>query len=172
MNIMRIIGVTGGGSLCELGTAMDVQLFFDCLDMYIAQKQPEQDWSVLSDRLYRRYLKLEELDKATSLMNEVKRVFAGLTNKAINWQGMAVGDAKTWLDPRKGTLDQIFGKYFESFALCIESAKLSYEGFKSYPGYKYEGVRLVIADQPWFLVEKQRSLEEYDALEGAPFWGR
>lgn len=169
---MRIVGLAGGGALCELGSVMDVRLFFDCLNTYVVEKHSEQDWSLLTDRLYRRYLRLEELDTASVLMAQVKQVFAAVSNKAINWQDMTADPAKTRLDPSKETLAEIFGKYFECYAHCVESAKISYEGFKSYPGYKYEAVRLVVADQPWFLVEKKRPLEEYDALEGDPFWGR
>ena len=167
---MKIVGLTGGGALCELGTAMDVQLFFDCLNTYAVEKYPEQDWGMLTDRLYRRYLRLEDLDIASALMAQVKQVFATLSNKAINWQNVAVDSTKTRLDPSKETLAEIFGKYFDNFAHCVESAKISHEGFKSFPGYTYEAVRLVIADQPWFLAEKKRPLEEYDALEGEPFW--
>lgn len=172
MNGMRVIGFTGGGSLCELGPATDVQLFFDCLDQYVAQKYSEQDWSLLTDRLYRRYLRLAELDAASALMEQVKQVFAVLPNSAIEWQDISVDLSKTRLEPQKPTLADIFSKYFEHFSHCVESAKISYEGFKSYSGYNYEPVRIVIADQPWFIVEKKRPLAEYDVLSGPPVWQR
>ena len=169
---MRVIGFTGGGSLCELGSAIDVQLFFDCLGTYVARKHPEQDWSLLTDRLYQRYLRLEDLDSASALMAQVKQIFEVLPNSAIDWHGMVVDTSKTRLDPSKETLADIFGKFFEHFAHCVESAKISYEGFKSYPGYQYQPVRVAITDEPWAMAEEQRSLGEYDALEGKPFWLR
>lgn len=172
MNNTRIIGIFGGSSLFELGSTMDVNLFFDCLNMYVVKKHPEQDWRVLTDRLYRRYLRLNELEKAAFLMTEVKQVFAALGNKAVDWRGITLSSSTTWLDPNKATLADIFGKYFDSLAHCVESAKICYDGFKTDPDYVYQGVRLVIADLPWFLIDKHRPLEEYDALEGSPFWGR
>jgi hypothetical protein len=166
---MKIVGITGGSSLFELGPAIDVQLFFDCIGTYVEKKHPERDWKFLTDRLYRRYLRLEQLEMASELMAQVKRVFAGLSGDAINCQSRA---ANTRLDMENKTLSGVFEKYFESYAHCVESAKINYESLKSYPGYKYEPVRLVLADQPWFLIEKKRPLEDYDALEGSPFWLR
>lgn len=167
---MKIIGITGGAALCELGSAIDVQLFFDCVGRYVEQEHPEVDWRLLTDRLYRRYLTLDQLEAASSLMDQVQRLFAGLSNDAINWQGLVT--TETRLDPSKKTLAETFEKYFESYAHCVESAKMNYDAFKSDPDYEYEAVRLVVADQPWFLVEKSRPLEDYDALEGLPFWLR
>ena len=77
---------------------IDVRLFFD----YLKES--------LINRLYRRYLRLEDPDMASALMAQVKWEFAALSNKAINWQDMTTGPAKTWLDPSKETLAEIFGK--------------------------------------------------------------
>ena len=73
---MRMIGFSGGSSICELGPASDVVLFFDCLKAYVEQESQDQDWGLLTDRLYRRYLRLEELEKASSLMEQARQIFA------------------------------------------------------------------------------------------------
>lgn len=169
---MKIIGFTGGSSLCELGLAADVQLFFDCLNFYAASNHPEQDWRMLTDRLYKRYLRLDELDKALVLMERVKQIFMTLPSDSIDWPDAKEIAVQTRLDSSKKTLAEIFEIYFAHFSHCVESAKINYEGFKSYPGYKYEAVRVVIATQPWFIVEKNRPFEEYDMLEGEPFWAK
>ena len=49
-----------------------MRLFFDCISYYLPPKYPEKDWSVLTDRLYRQYLRLEELVIAESLMKLVQ----------------------------------------------------------------------------------------------------
>ncbi len=54
--------------------------------------------------------------------------------------------ASTRLDRDNKTLAGLFARYFESFAYCVESAKINYEVFKSCPWYEYETVRLVVAD--------------------------
>jgi len=168
----RKIGFAGGGSICELGPASDVVLFFDCLKGNAEYDYPEQDWSLLTDRLYRRYLKLDELDRAATLMEQVRQIFAQVPAKTgIQWNSeMLLDREKTWLNPNQPTLADVFGKYFEHFAYCVESAQVNYEAFKSYPGYTYEPVRVVISDLPEFMLDKNRPLAEYDALEGKPFW--
>jgi hypothetical protein len=133
----------------------------------VEQKHPEQDWTLLTDRLYRRYVQLDKLQMTSLLMDQVRSVFVGLPSDAISWEGMA---ASTRRDRDNKTLAGLFEKYFESFAQCVESARMNNEVFKSCPDYEYEAVRLVLADQPWFLVDKNRPLEDYDALEGLPFW--
>lgn len=168
---MRKIGFDGGSSLCELGPASDVVLFFDCLRTYAEQMHPEQDWSLLTDRLYRRYLRLDELEAASALMEQVRQLFAGLPASAVDWDPSILGNIeKTWLDPKQATLADVFRKYFEHFAHCVESARLGYETFKSYPGYTYQPVRVVISDLPGFARDKNKPLAEYDELEGKPFW--
>ncbi len=146
-------------------------LFFECLKTYAEQGHPEQDWSLLTDRLYRRYLRQEELDEALLLMEQAHQIFAELPASAVDWDPSMLGNAeKTWLDPSRSTLADVFGKYFEHFARCVESARLNYETFKSYPGYLYEPVRVVISDLPGFARDKNKPLAEYDALDGKPFW--
>ncbi|WP_458762573.1 hypothetical protein [Cupriavidus basilensis] len=168
---MRKIAFDGGSSLCELGPVSDVVLFFECLKIYVEQAQPEQDWSLLTDRLYRRYLRLGELDAASALMDQARQIFAGLPASSVEWEPRMVGNAeRTWLDPHQQTLADVFSKYFERFAHCVESARLNYESFKSYPGYSYEPVRTIISDLPGFTRDKNKPLAAYDALEGKPFW--
>lgn len=168
-----MIGFCGGSSICEVGTASDVVLFFECLDYFVVKNNPERDWSLLTDRLYRRYLKLEELSSAAMLMNEVKEIFSKIPSSEVDWKPELIGNkSKTWLDPSHPKLADVFIKFFENFAYCVESAKLNYEAFKSYPGYQYEPVKTVPTDLAGIATEKTRSLQEYDALEGKPFWLR
>ncbi|QCX49533.1 hypothetical protein [Ralstonia pseudosolanacearum] len=166
---MRTIGFHGGSSLCELGTVSDVVLFFDCLSMYVESARPEQDWSLLSDRLYRRYLREDELDAALRLMEQAKQIFSTHpAATAVNWDPALLGDRqRTWLDPTRPTLADVFAKYFECFSHCVESSKIFMSSWNM-----YKPVRTVIADLPDFAVEKKRSLEEYDSLEGEPLWRR
>jgi hypothetical protein len=171
---MKTIGLAGGSLLSELGSKTDIHLFFDCLNTYVVAKHLEQDWSLLSDRLYKRYLRLNELDAALALMEQVRKKFAALPSNAIDWQDYEETNAATnnRLDTSKGTLADVFERFFENFVRCCESAKNSYEMFKSYAGYKYEPVRFIVTDIPWFTAENMRPLEEYDALDGEPFWTR
>lgn len=170
--IVKTIGITGGSSLHELGSAAEVQSFFDCLDAYVVRVQPAIDWSVLSDRLYKRYLRQQELETALKAMGIARELFRSIPSKSIDWSSFDFEHVaeRTKLNLGGSTLGAVFDAYFDSFAQCAESAKLSYEAFKDYAGYQYEPVRIVVSDQPWFIVEKNRPLRDYDDLEGKPFW--
>ena len=171
---MRKIGFSGGSSICELGPSSDVVLFFDCLKGYVEREHSDQDWSLLTDRLYRRYLRLDDLDKALALMERARQILMQYpAASAVEWDVLLADDPeRSWLNPDQPTLAEVFSKYFEHFAYCVESARINYETFKSYPGYVYEPARTVISDLPGFARDKNKSLAEYDALEGKPFWLR
>ncbi len=124
---MNAIGISGGSSLYELGTVNDVQLFFDCMDSFVASKQLQGNWNLLSDRLYKRYLRLDELDDASMLMGQVKKIFMTVPKDAINWSEFKKTATQSRLDPTKKTLAEIFDAYFEQFDYCVESAKINYE---------------------------------------------
>ncbi|EHP37818.1 hypothetical protein OR16_40744 [Cupriavidus basilensis OR16] len=163
---MRKIGFHGGCRICELGPVSDVALFFECLKTNAEYDCPAQDWSLLTDRLYRRYLRLEELAAASALMGQVRLIFAGLPASAVEWDPSMVGNAeKTWLDPSLPTLADVFRKYFEHFADVRSSAESFLKDFNI-----YQPVRVVISDLPGFARDKNKPLAEYDALEGKPFW--
>jgi hypothetical protein len=165
---MRIIGFHGGSSMCELGPVMDVVLFFECLDIYVAQVHPEKDWGLLTDRLYRRYLRIEELDRASELMNEARNIFTTLHSSSIKWQTDMEGEiTQTWLNSSASSLAEVFAKYFENFSHCVESAKLFFDSWNI-----YQPVRTGTTDIPYFIVDKNRPFEDYETIEGDPFWLR
>lgn len=72
--------------LCELGSVTDVRFFFDCLNVYVVSKHSQQNWSLISDRLYKRYSRLHGLDAALTLMEQVKEEFSVLPSDAIDWR--------------------------------------------------------------------------------------
>lgn len=162
------IGFCGGSSLCEIGTISDIKLFFECIEIFVAKKESSRQWSLLMDRLYRRYLRIEELDEAESLMKEVKIKFSTLSITEVDWNMDLIGDRRrTWLDPNQSNLADVFSTYFQHFEHCVESAKLFAKSWDI-----YQPVKIVRTELAWFMVEKARSLEEYDSLEGEPFWAR
>jgi hypothetical protein len=166
---MRTIGFDGGSSLYELGPASDVILFFQCLDVYAVKREMYDGWSLLTDRLYRRYVRMVDNERTSFLMDRVQSSFEReATDSAIDWNNF--NSDQSWLEPSRSTLADLFSRYFEGFSRCIESAKLNYETFKEYSGYSYEPVRIVISDLTGFARDKNKSLGEYDALEGQPFW--
>jgi len=165
---IRKIGVMGGDSIYELGPVKDVVLFFECLNYFIVNHHSEQDWSLLTDRFYRRYLRIEELEPAGELMRKVKEIFSGLANNEVDWgQGIQGDINKTWLDAQQPTLDLIFSKYFSNFENAVNSAIHNKEKYG-----EYFPVRLSISNGIIFVLEEKRPLSQYDELivTDEPFW--
>jgi hypothetical protein len=145
--------------------------FFDCLQTYVASKDEQNDWSLLTDRLYRRYLKLDELELACNLMSKAKDAFEKLPSSSIAWsKDFHQSNPNSKLNPSLTTLYDIFAKYFECFFYCVESAKINNVMFKDAPNYKYEPVKIGVMNIPYHIVDMKRSLYDYDNLQGAPFW--
>ncbi len=143
------IGITGGSSLIELGDREEVASFFGRVREVSAECAG--DVSLISDRLYRRYLRPGELAAAAGVVEEViKRL-----------ERRATGKEREFLERLK-----------RAFQKCAESAAVNFETFRDTEGYTYEPVRLVIAELPWFALEKQRTLAEYESLSDAPFWAQ
>ena len=163
---MRKIGFCGGSSLCELGSASDVELFFDCIEYFAVKKYPHLNWTVLTDRLYRRYLRYEEIVVAEDLMRQVQAIFTMQPSSEVNWKQELVGDTEmTLLDPNQSNLGEVFSAYFERFHYCVESAQVFMTTWKI-----YQPIKTVPTDLSGFAKERTRPPEDYDSLSGKPFW--
>ena len=82
---------------------------------------------------------------------------------SIDWA--PEGRVESMLDRTAKDLASLFGRYFEAFDQCSESAKLFLEIFNI-----ERPVRIIRSDAVWFAWEKRRPLEAYEALDGPPFW--
>jgi len=138
-----------------------MELFFECINYFVVRNHAEFDWSLLTDRLYRRYLRLEELEPASELMDKVKEIFSATKENMI-------GDRdKTWLDPSKETLGLVFEKFFSTFCEVKEHALHFYGAYR-----QYLPVKITITDFLFFIQENKRPLVQYDELSmtDEPFW--
>lgn len=169
---MRNIGIASASSFYQLGSVTDVCFFFDLIKHFVVNEYPDQDWSLLTDRLYKRYLRVEELDEVSALMAQVKQVFAALPRDSVDFDGCE--ESKTnknnQLDSTKATLADIFEDFFEVFSKACESIKYYYENCPDETWYYSRPLRFIVTDLPLFVRELSRPLAEYDALEGEPFW--
>lgn len=142
---MSMIGFCGGGLLHETGTVSEFQSFFNTL-VKLSEVFPNKlDWSLVLDRLYKRYVRLEDLDNTKEIMDFCKMLLVKEENEKNN----------------------PFLRYFRHFDSCIGDAKAVYAAFG-----EYIPIKIAIVDLPWQMLEERRPLEEYDQLEGEPFWTR
>ena len=167
---MKIIGLDGGHTVYELGPVSDVQLFFDCIQECVAPRSPDGDWTLLTDRLYRRYLRQAELESASVLMDRARTVLLSLPTNSMDLEGLYSGDPRSSrLDMAGESLGDVFSRYFQLFTKARDSAL----SFLSEFGI-YQPVRVISSSLPHFSIEKDVSLDQYDELPGneIPFWLR
>ncbi len=118
-----VIRRAGGSSLCELGPAADVEFFFECIHSFAVQRMSLPDIFLLTDRLYKRYLREDEVELASLLMKQLRTMFETTSASAIDLTGLSLALAVTRLGASKANLAELFDKYFECFEHCTESAK-------------------------------------------------
>ncbi|WP_249277398.1 hypothetical protein [Pandoraea sp. PE-S2R-1] len=159
------VGFCGGSSIRELGSALEVAGFFEVIEIYVTQQHPSDDWSILTDRLYKRYIRLEELNYSSNLMSKVQISLSktSISNLRKTFTFRYLENSIDIDQP----LSEFFSNYFSSFNYCTESAILFHKSWGI-----YKPVRTVFSDIPDFYFEKNRNLSEYDSLTGEPFWLR
>ncbi|UVO08513.1 hypothetical protein LW347_00420 [Pectobacterium polonicum] len=162
---MKNVGFHGGHTVYECATSLDMYIFFQC----IAQFASAMSTNLLTDELYRRYLEKDDLYLASEQALQVEALFSRTLPTEINWEDID-GDIKlSTLCLDKDNLAIIFSEHFKNFHNAIKSAESFYHDFGT-----YIPVKTVISDLPWFIEDKNRPLEQYDALgpDDLPFWLR
>ena len=163
---MPNVGFYGGTSFREIGPAADMRIFFNCVRLAATRLSTAKDDGLLTDRLYRRYLRLDELDPATTLVAQIQEIFADTQVNAVDWINLDWNKLSK-LDLSLPNLGEIFDRYLIGAKDLISNAR----GFEK-RFHIYKPVITIITDTPRFYVEKRRPLAEYDALEGDPMWLR
>lgn len=58
------VAIYGGATSLSVGNRHEMQFFFECIQYYTSKFDATTDYSLILDRLYKRYLRLEELAPA------------------------------------------------------------------------------------------------------------
>ncbi|EMD2717158.1 hypothetical protein ACFO72_003802 [Enterobacter roggenkampii] len=137
---MKHVGFIGGSSIVELGSPSEMEDFFS----FFFNNLKENKNHAILERLYKKYVRLEELDEIKQITQELK-------------------------DSLAPDIKDKYSKYISGIEICIESAKLFYESWNI-----YQPVRVGITDLPYYIDDKRRPLSQYDTLgpEELPFWLR
>lgn len=160
---MKTIGFDGGANLAELGDVKDVESFFYCINKYSSSGLI--NFSLITERLYKHYIALDDLDSALNVMIEIRVAFKKVDTSSVNWEGLIGEDTR--LDTQKPNLEAVYTRYFNAFIDVVEMAKLC----SSELGF-YRPVKIVVTDTPYYMSYDKLSLEEYDAVVGKPLWQR
>lgn len=136
---MKYVGFMGGSSLVELGSSLDMIDFF----VFFNKKMERRGDITLSEQLYRKYIRLEQLELLDVIVKEMKMTLSSSEDKYL--------------------------KYLSGIEICIASAEMLYESWEI-----YQPLKIGVTDVPYYIEDKNRPLEQYDALtpDDLPFWLR
>jgi len=169
----RKVAIVGSCDIHGVGPANDAVLFFDCIDWFVVPKYPNQDWSLITDKFYKRYLRLEELEPARKLMDKIRKIFSTVSSSEVEWrEDWQQEDCdKTTLNSKLPTLDLIFLEFFEGFDNVFNSIMYDFNNYGI-----HHTMRLAICNGSHGLMaattEQFRPLKQYDSLGDTdkPFW--
>lgn len=136
---MKNVGFMGGSSLVELGSASEMVEFL----AFFSKKADRYEGDEIAERLYNKYLKIEQLEKLDLIVKDIKLTLSPGENKYLD--------------------------YLSAIEVCVESAQVFYKSWGI-----YQPLKVAVTDVPYYIEDKNRSLEKYDALEAGepPFWLR
>ncbi|MDR1461156.1 MAG: hypothetical protein LBI78_05875 [Campylobacteraceae bacterium] len=164
------IAIRGKNRICLLGFPSDMMLFFDCIKFYVEDEYKDEDWSVITDRFYKKYLREEDIEIAYEKMKKIEEVFKQLSVDAIDWSFSENPNRKTTLSPNNlNSLYEVFEEYFNSFETIVGHILYG----KTEIDYKYYNPMMVIIGTfPYNYYYEQMPLSEFDSLskEGKPEW--
>lgn len=158
------VGFLGGWSTIELATPAEMLGFFDALERVAVPAAPEEEWSLITDRLYRRYIPVERTDDARALMHKAGIIFSNEPFEADNVDG--TDRDFTALDLSAETLGEAYRGYFDAFDNLCEAIEMQIADNWD----EIRPIRVVITDTPEIHIEERRPLHIYDDMDGPPLW--
>jgi hypothetical protein len=164
---MTNVGFCGGSAVRELGPASDMRVFFRCVGLAVSRLPSGGDGGLLTDRLYRRYLRLEELNPATAFIAKVRAVLDDISTKSVDWKAMGWDLSSTRLNLEEPNVSHVVHRYLNGAHDLIGNAASFEKRFQI-----YRPVMTIISDTPRFMIDSDRPLTEYDTLDGEPIWLR
>lgn len=170
---MYKVGFHGGGTLVEVGDVCAMEVFFEVVRESIATPS-DTELATIVDRLYRRYVRLEDVAHTRSAVALIRTAFASLPLSVLDGRLSQVERINGGILDEKNDLAFAFSKYFYAIEQCIDSAEVNLRHFKARPeiSYEYEPVVIIRSEMPAFFIDKRIKLPAYDDLEGPPFWLR
>ena len=163
-------GYVGANTLFFLGDCSYVKSFFLSIEKYVLQERlyKRLNWTIITDRLYRRNIPNDMLDVAIGTMARMLALLDETPLADVNWQDLeldvpgeqsALGKCATLRD------------FYMPFELGLVRCALA-EKFGSLRGTKYRPLRIGSLSTERYVFEDSRPVEQYESNDGDPFWLR
>lgn len=148
-----------------------MQFFFECIQYYTLNFDSTTDYSLVMDRLYKRYLRLEELDPVLSLIKKIRSVFAKIEVPTDFIEGQKDHE-NNMFNLKVLNLEDFFDKHLRVVESAITNAKEMYEIYKKRGQDFYQKVMITGAHPVYSTIDEDRPEEMYDKLtqDQQPYW--
>ena len=162
-----VIAVCGGDSVNQLGSASGLSAFFHCIRRFAITSLDTAEQELLLERFYKRYLRIEEVEPMLKALEVVHDCLQEMRASDVDWNKLDVDISRSGPHAPDASVADVFWSYFEQIR---NAAKSSLYCFYKDPKPYFRPVKLCRGDFASLDREDKRPLEEYDALDGPPFW--
>jgi hypothetical protein len=168
---MYKVGFNGGGTLVEVGDVSAMEVFFEVVRAHVATSS-DTELATIVDRLYRRYVRLEDVALTRLAVAMIRTAFASLPLTVLDGRLSRAERTSGGILDGENDLASAFSRYFYAIEQCIDSAEVNLRHFKARPeiSYEYEPVLIIRSEVPAFFIDKRIKLSAYDELKEEPFW--
>ena len=157
-------GLYGGGHLLVLGTKNDMTSFYRLIHHYC---KDIENIELISDRLYKKYVKKDDVDKTLDVMYLIGESFKKVSIESLeNKKDYIIDSALNW---KKDTLFDVYENIFKGFSEITIDFNYSIEDY----GFSSKLlIKTVIVNIPYTNWIKELPQELFDNLtdEDEPFW--
>lgn len=163
------IGYLGGSEVSPLGSKKYVRSFFLSCDEYIIKDDfyGLPDWSLITDGLYRRVILDQQIDRTIGTMMRLLLYLSEIPLTKVDWSKIGLMGPQEGPDKPCDNLGDFFSGFGSKLISC--GAGMAYQA-KRDDYSQPRTLRLGCTSIPEYLYDEQRPIEEYEALEGDPFW--
>lgn len=163
-------GYVGANTLYHLGSRAYVKSFFLAIEQYVFREKlyRKLDWSLITDRLYRRNIPNDMLDVAIGTMARMLELLSETLLSVVDWNLLELSGLHE--GPSVGP-DCNLRDFYIAFEIGLVRCA-SAQKFGSLRGTEYRPLQIGNLSSQRFIAEKSRPVEQYEANTGAPFWLR
>jgi hypothetical protein len=166
----RIVGFLGSHSICEVGTVGYMCAFFGVIRMIAARHPEVPDWDLLTDRLYKRYVRPADLERTRQLTARAYAEAAGMLTTTIDFRPLGWTPVPTEEKVKLPTLALVFADAFRSFDATASSAIYAREHSPEWP--RGHVVRTLTTSIALMNIDEKQTFDMLDARgpDDPPFW--
>lgn len=164
---VKKVGVLAAMTLAEIGYETDLSAFFNAVVRLLENDNPGSVYPWVTEKLYRRSLKEDELILVNQQLNDIFDAFSKIDSSSVDLIALGLNFERTAFDINAKKLSTLFKRVFEAYTEALECTVVYRQEFN-----EYIPVRLGITDTPYYIEDVNRPEYEYESIDisSPPFW--